>query len=501
MANSLTHALPYPIRKARYVLALPFRVSAGTPTDPTTPDTQFSIDGGATFSACAEEITTGGSNGLGYLTLSGAETDNAVLLIAAKSANCLTTPAWLHPRNLPILASGTASAGGATSITLASSITYDITGCFVRTTGGTGGGGTGGANNQARRITAYNTSTQVATVATWETNPDSTTTYDILLPEGVTIQMVKTLNPTTAGRTLDVSTGGEAGLDWANVGSPTTTLALTGTTIASTQKVDLETIKTQVVTCAAGVTVGPFVGNATAALVVDASGFVTQTAAATSVIQSGTAQGGSAQTITLSAGASSTNNLYGGCVIKIYGGTGAGQTRVCQNYNGSTKVQNVDNNWTTQPDNTSQYAILAYHAAATDGGQNVVIGSSQAFNNTGTWTGNLTGSVGSVTGDTPQTGDSFARIGAAGAGLTAITGATLSSAYDFAKGTVAVTESYNADGAAPTPVQALLVIMQMLTEMSISGTTMTVKKLDGTTTAMTLTLDSATTPTSVTRTT
>jgi hypothetical protein len=39
------------------------------------------------------------------------------------------------------------------------------------------------------------------------------------------------LRPTTAGRTLDVSATGEAGLDWANVGAPTTTLALTNTTI------------------------------------------------------------------------------------------------------------------------------------------------------------------------------------------------------------------------------------------------------------------------------
>ncbi len=39
------------------------------------------------------------------------------------------------------------------------------------------------------------------------------------------------LKPTTAGRTLDVSAGGEAGIDLANVGSPTTTLNLSGTTI------------------------------------------------------------------------------------------------------------------------------------------------------------------------------------------------------------------------------------------------------------------------------
>jgi len=39
------------------------------------------------------------------------------------------------------------------------------------------------------------------------------------------------LQPTVAGRTLDVSAGGEAGLDWANIGSPTTTVGLTGTTV------------------------------------------------------------------------------------------------------------------------------------------------------------------------------------------------------------------------------------------------------------------------------
>lgn len=39
------------------------------------------------------------------------------------------------------------------------------------------------------------------------------------------------LKPTTAGRTLDVSAGGEAGLDWANIGSPTTVQNLSATNI------------------------------------------------------------------------------------------------------------------------------------------------------------------------------------------------------------------------------------------------------------------------------
>lgn len=43
------------------------------------------------------------------------------------------------------------------------------------------------------------------------------------------------LQPTVSGRTLDVSAGGEAGIDWANVGSPTTSVGLTGTTISTSQ--------------------------------------------------------------------------------------------------------------------------------------------------------------------------------------------------------------------------------------------------------------------------
>lgn len=46
------------------------------------------------------------------------------------------------------------------------------------------------------------------------------------------------LAPTVAGRTLDVSAGGEAGLDWANVGSPSTTVSLSGTTVATVTTVN-----------------------------------------------------------------------------------------------------------------------------------------------------------------------------------------------------------------------------------------------------------------------
>lgn len=65
--------------------------------------------------------------------------------------------------------------------------------------------------------------------------------------------------------------------------------------------------------------------------------------------------------------------------------------------------------------------------------------------------------------------------------------------------TTQMTEAYAADGTAPTLAQALFLIQQVLTEFSIATTTLTVKKLNGSTTAGTFTLDDATTPTSLTR--
>ena len=60
-------------------------------------------------------------------------------------------------------------------------------------------------------------------------------------------------------------------------------------------------------------------------------------------------------------------------------------------------------------------------------------------------------------------------------------------------------ESYAADGAAPTVAQALMMLLQHHQQKSVSGTTVTIKKLDKSTTAGTYTLDSATDPTSITR--
>jgi len=58
--------------------------------------------------------------------------------------------------------------------------------------------------------------------------------YDLVVNIQTTARQIDDLlAPTTAGRTLDVSVGGEAGIDWSNVGSPTSTVGLSGTTIKS----------------------------------------------------------------------------------------------------------------------------------------------------------------------------------------------------------------------------------------------------------------------------
>ena len=62
-----------------------------------------------------------------------------------------------------------------------------------------------------------------------------------------------------------------------------------------------------------------------------------------------------------------------------------------------------------------------------------------------------------------------------------------------------IADSVPADGSRPTIAQALYMLSQFMTERSVSGLTMTVKKVDGTTSLMTFTLNDASNPTSITR--
>ena len=126
----------------------------------------------------------------------------------------------------------------------------------------------------------------------------------------------------------------------------------------------------------------------------------------------------------------------------------------------------------------------------------------------GNITGNISGSVGSVTGAVGSvTGAVGSVTGAVGSVTAAVTVGTNNDKTGYQLSATGVddilrttlTEGYAADGSAPTLEQFLYMIHSELSEFSISGSTITCKKLNGTTTSMTFTLDSSTDPTSRTR--
>jgi hypothetical protein len=73
--------------------------------------------------------------------------------------------------------------------------------------------------------------------------------------------------------------------------------------------------------------------------------------------ESGTAQAGAATTITLAAGASATNDIYNGRVVRIVSGTGAGSSGTITDYVGATKVATIAVAWAVNPASGSGYVI------------------------------------------------------------------------------------------------------------------------------------------------
>lgn len=358
--------------------------------------------------------------------------------VGAVAANAITAAAiadgaidratFAADTGLQTIRSNTAQAGAAGTVTLdaSASVTDSFyNGTAIILTGGTGVG-------QARLIVSYVGSTKVATISpSWGTNPDNTSTFAVMPTARISVGAWQEavvnvlisgrvdgtvgsyqsgqvpLQPTIAGRTLDVSAGGEAGLDWANIGSPTTTVGLSGTTVGTittytgdtpqtgdtfarvgaagagltalgdsrianldatvtsrTKPADTQAAVTTVTNLTNAPTSGDFTATmktslnaATPAVTVsDKTGF-SLAALDAPALENGTAQAGAASTVTLRSGASATDSLYRGQEIEIYGGTGVGQARIITAYVGSTKVATVDEAWTTQPDNTSTYRV------------------------------------------------------------------------------------------------------------------------------------------------
>lgn len=203
-------------------------------------------------------------------------------------------------------------------------------------------------------------------------------------------------------------------------------------------------------------------------------------------VHSGTAQAGTANTITLDTGASATDNIYRGDRIVIIGGTGVQEHGICISYNGTTKVATMSENWVITPDATSEFEVVPADVDV-ETWQHVIVSS-------GATSGLPAVDAQAISDNTAAADNVQANIGNLDAAISSLNNISVSDVL-----TTQMTEAYAADGVAPTLAQALFLIQQTIGDFSISGTTLTAKKLDGTTTAATYTLDDAVSPTSRTR--
>lgn len=83
---------------------------------------------------------------------------------------------------------------------------------------------------------------------------------------------------------------------------------------------------------------------------------------------SGTAQAGSANTITLAAADTNADDFYNGMVVEITGGEGANQWALITDYNSTSKIATISGGWITIPDNTSTYQILSGYTGTAQAG-------------------------------------------------------------------------------------------------------------------------------------
>lgn len=246
-------------------------------------------------------------------------------------------------------------------------------------------------------------------------------------------------------------------------------------------------------------------------------------ASETLIITSGTAQGAGANDnqIQLAAGASAIDGAYDPAVVVLVGGTGSGQSRLILQYDGATKMATVDRTWKVNPDDTSEYLI-----APDPGREHVNEGLAQAGAANSITLNVLASStddayIGQTIFIRSGLGEDQARLVDTYDGTTKI--AIVHDAWDVVPDTTSgyvmlpygnvrmvhastqaideiltaqMTESYAAQGVAPTVAQALFLIQQIIGDFSISGTTLTAQKLDGVTTSATYTLSDSAEPTS-----
>lgn len=304
----------------------------GDPTAVTIDKTNVQLHkrGGSWANATNDPTALSGQTGAWELQLTAGELDTIGPLGWRVIATGVRSQiSWEQVRPAPYLWKGTAQAGASGSITLdtgASATNSIYNGGTVQIIGGTGVG-------QARKVTAYNGTTKVASINhNWITNPDSTSLFQIY-PTDMVLATAD-LEPVWDAVRASHATAGSFGEGAASVqGNVTGSVAsVSGNVTGSVGSV-----------AAAGISHASFAQDALDTFC---------------EVRRNTATAGAASTITLDASAPTTTGIYIDHIISIVGGTGIGQARRITAYT-SGRVASVIPNWTTNPDATSVFVITA----------------------------------------------------------------------------------------------------------------------------------------------
>ena len=232
-----------------------------------------------------------------------------------------------------------ASASGTVTLdSFASDVDSFYNGYTIKITDGTGTG-------QNRTITGYVGSTKIATInSSWSTNPDLSSVFLIITREGIAQAA------TSTSITLDTGASSTTGFYDSYTGLLRLVKIISGSNVGQIKP----TIE---------VSPGPTYNGSTKVLTIGEAWNTIINPDSTSVFsiisRENTAQTGSSNIITLDSGASAVDSYYNGMTINIVGGTGLGQNRTISGYVGATKVATVSVVWTTNPDSTSIFSIVA----------------------------------------------------------------------------------------------------------------------------------------------
>lgn len=431
------NALPFPIYGVSFTIVVPLLDADGDPVSPSSPDSEVSKNGD-TFADCTNEATEiATSSGVVYLTLTAAEMTADIVAVRIQSTGAKTTIVTLYPRKLVAISSGTCQGSNDTGdITLASgdsAIDDYYNGCLVVAVID--------STTEARLINDYVGSTKVAEIApSWNTaQPDSDDTYTIYLVEGrhvspVNVTHVNVAGASTftgnvsmaAGMTITQSSSNTPGVSITGNGTGAGLLSTGGTTGIGISGVGGGTSGIGINAAASAGNSAGFqaagrgnrpgiigtggatghgisgVGGATSGVGIRGDGSAGNSIGIQAVGQ------GSAAGVSMEGGAT-------GAGLSVVGGgtSGAGITVATTSGNGITLAPTAGHGISSTGNGTSKHGILVTGGTAGTSDGLAAVAGTGGVDIRGNITGNLVGTVSilaTYTGNTPQTGDSYAVV-------------------------------------------------------------------------------------------